>query len=140
MQCIQYNTGSIPRKINKQLKSLYTTEFYTLETVDAIRPVISLRNFNHEYCNYIYLEKYNRYYFVRDWTIRTNGVFVVSLEVDVLQSYANLIMWNDCDIVEAEEALNEKSADYTAEDVDVRLEYPIASPFTDNREIVLIGV
>lgn len=140
MFCTTYHNASARNMINKTLEQLDTTELYTLETVDAIRPVISLRNFNHEYCNYIYLEKYNRYYFVRDWTIRTNGVFVVSLEVDVLQSYANLIVANDCDIVEAEEALNANSADYVAEDVDVRLEYPIASPFTDNREIVLIGV
>lgn len=52
--------------------------------------------------NYVEIPQFNKSYFIRDITILENGYYQVSCEVDVLETYKNVILNNPC-IIEASE-------------------------------------
>lgn len=139
MECILFHNSSVRNMINKTLEQLDTTEMSFLSQEDILSPIITVKNLNPK-ANYVYLDILGRYYFINKWSVKNNGLFILELQVDVLYTYREEIMNNPCNVIASDNVLNDNSVDYTSEEKAVTITYPMQTPFTDNKEIILIGV
>lgn len=64
--------------------------------------------------NYCYIQDFQRYYFITNWTYGSDNCWSASCEVDVLATYADVIRTSPCYIERAEdiELLNDNVADH----------------------------
>lgn len=90
MQIILYVTTSEPNRVKKTLNNANTLQG-TLKTETSImNPVIDIAGTNTILSyNYCYIPDFKRYYFITDIVVVRNGLFRLSLSVDVLQTYWN---------------------------------------------------
>ena len=90
-----YNNKSDHNKLHKSLSAaLFTVAGNFKSATDIIHPVITISNhaaYDFSQCNYIYIEHFNRYYFVDSKAIDTYGRIELSCTVDVLYSHATEI-------------------------------------------------
>lgn len=92
MNIILYNTNSDPRKLNKTLTQISTISVRLKDDTDIMRPVIELDSANlPPAANYCYIEKFRRYYFINRQGIATGRDLVITLDVDVLMSFVDII-------------------------------------------------
>lgn len=90
---ILYSTISDEKSVNKVLNKLADiTSFKMKNAVDILKPVVLLSNENALHCNYVYIKKFKRYYFVRSITALNDDVVQLECEIDVLYTYRQGIM------------------------------------------------
>lgn len=84
-----YNTSDSNNTINKTLAN--ETEFNIKLKGDTsiTRPVVVLHSNSIILFNYVYIPEFNRYYFVDKIELFPNGIYNISLKVDVLESFKN---------------------------------------------------
>ena len=94
MKVTFYATASDKRKVQKTLTSLYSSSAVKLkDNTSIINPKLLITTFDHfNQCNYVYIEEFNRYYFVTDIQSISNGVLQISCHVDVLMSNYSSIL------------------------------------------------
>ena len=96
MTVIFYNTNSDPRVINKVLTNNKSVgSVYLKDGTDVLRPSLKLKNVNHKNYNYCYIQDFDRYYFIRNWSKQFGGTTVIDCEVDVLMSFKSDILNSD---------------------------------------------
>lgn len=139
MFCTTYHNASARNMINKTLEQLDTIEMAFLSQEDILSPRITVKNLNPN-ANYIYLDTLGRYYFINTWSVKNNGLYILDLHIDVLYTYRDEIMNNPCNVISSDNVLNDNSVDYDSEGKAVTITYPMQTPFSDNKEIVMIGV
>lgn len=91
--------------------------------------------------NYVVIPDFGRSYFIKDWVIMENGYYMIYCEIDVLETYKNVILNNPC-IIEASE--NDSYSDYLPHDSFVStvkaktdiMQFP--SGLNNNGEFILI--
>lgn len=137
MRAIFYNVSDSNIKINKTLGNGIEKDIKFLKSSNNLSFDCIVSDYN-ENLNYIYIPTLKRYYFVNDTTIQNNGLFVLSLSVDVLMSYKNIIMTSKAKIVESENVLNADKTDYTSENKETvrSFEFP-NNPFTTNTDVLI---
>ena len=92
MRGILYSTSDDRLKLNKTLNNLGNIEFTMKESCDILNPVLTLKNNDSILkSNYFFIEKLNRFYFIKDISFFTNNTVQVELEIDVLMSYRDAI-------------------------------------------------
>lgn len=66
------------------------------DSTSILNPVITFQGdiSNFVNCNYMYISKFNRFYFVDNITSIKNNIFEISAHVDVLSTYQNQIRTN----------------------------------------------
>lgn len=90
---ILYSTDSDEKSVNKVLNQLAEiSNFKIKKDVDILKPVILLSNENALHSNYVYIRKFNRYYFVKSVTVLNEDTIQLECEVDVLYTYRQNIM------------------------------------------------
>lgn len=97
-----YYTNSPNNKIGK---NLYSETSYTGSLRDIskiLKPEILIETSSLNGFNYAYIPQFNRYYFIRDIESYRTGLWLVKLEVDVLESFKTAILDLNC-IIEATE-------------------------------------
>ena len=62
------------------------TTCYAVEPTGILNPTIRVKTDNPTLCNYCYIHKFNRFYYVREWTA-DNGTWLAHLAVDPLATY-----------------------------------------------------
>lgn len=139
MECILFHNNSVRNKINKTIEQLETVEIVFLTTERVLKPVLKLKSFNPN-ANYVFIETLKRYYFIENVLILHNSLFQLELSVDVLYTYRDSIMNNPCNVIASDNVLNDNSVDYEEEGVSTTINYPLETPFSDVKDIVLIGV
>lgn len=84
-----YNTSDSNNTINKTLAN--ETEFNIKLKGDTsiTRPIVVLHSDSIILFNYAYIPEFNRYYFVDKIELFPNGIYNISLKVDVLESFKN---------------------------------------------------
>lgn len=104
MEIKLYNTKSPTNKIGKNLENetVFECRFKNNGNCDIINPTILIQNENFINFNYAYIDNFKRYYFVNDIVIFPNNIFMLSLNVDVLESYKNSILKNKVHITQKE--------------------------------------
>lgn len=100
---IEIGTTKGPKnKIKKEFTVVATFEGVLNDSCSILNPVIRFRTGSSQdymlkdinQCNYMYIENFNRYYFITDFNIIRNGIIDISGHVDVLMTYADEILAN----------------------------------------------
>lgn len=90
--------------INKTLQGIMSLAGVTKSPCSIENPVLSVKATSSILnCNYVKIPEFGRSYFVKDIIARENGYFDIYCEVDVLESFKNVILNNPC-IIEAAES------------------------------------
>lgn len=82
-----YKNSSENNVISKQLDEECMIDGYSRTVVDMLNPVIELAGIEVIKYNYCYVQELRRFYYIENVTISPNGVYKMSLRVDVLRTY-----------------------------------------------------
>lgn len=90
---ILYTNNSENNKMDKNLTTIATIQGQFRSSVDIINPVFRIEATIEQISalNYIYIQSFNRYYFVNNITNFRAGEWDISCHVDVLMSFKNNI-------------------------------------------------
>lgn len=83
-------------KINKVLTDSISLQGTLKTETSIIRPEILIEIENPSEYNYAYIPEFNRYYFINDITSVNNNLWRISMNVDVLESFKNEILSQNC--------------------------------------------
>lgn len=74
--------------VNKQIEAIKSqVEFKLLDDCDEFSPVLILKNETAaQRANYIYIEDWNKYYYITDRTYNNNGILTLTCREDVLMT------------------------------------------------------
>ena len=88
-----YNNKSDARYVNKNIELVHdNVDIKFKEDTELVRPVLIVRAENiTPSVNYVWLENFGRYYFIRD-TKFSQGMVEISCECDVLSSFKKALM------------------------------------------------
>ena len=90
-----YNSTSPVEKIEKTLTAGGTYSCSLKDTTSVLNPVIIVRTSDPVYnYNYVYIQEFDRYYFINDIKSVNNNVWEISAHVDVLETYKDAILSN----------------------------------------------
>lgn len=92
MEIILYVNNSETNKINKSLTVVNTLTGSLKESSSITNPVILIEYDDPTAFNYVYIDTFNRYYFVNDIVVERDDLLRISLTVDVLESFAAAIL------------------------------------------------
>lgn len=84
--------SSETNKIGKTLTVVDTLTGSLKESSSITNPVILIEYSTPTAFNYVYIDTFNRYYFVNDIVVERNDLLRISLTVDVLESFAAAIL------------------------------------------------
>lgn len=87
-----YNTSDTNNTINKTLSNETEYNIKFKGETDIKTPVVVLHSETIILFNYAYIPEFNRYYFVDKIELFPNGIYNITLKVDVLESFKNDIL------------------------------------------------
>lgn len=111
-----YHTDNPQNTIGKTLIQLTNKDITLKANTDLINPNLLFKNdnFNKEVN---YMKMLDRYYFVELKFIRSNTLVILNCDLDVLETYKDLILNSQADIIEKSSISNVKQNDITQETV-----------------------
>lgn len=114
-----FKNSSENNDVSKTLTDEHKVTGYSRSVVDMLNPVIELAGIEVNSYNYCYVQELNRYYYIENITISPNGVYRLSMRIDVLMTYRDDIM--------ASHGLITKNREYNpyTGDVDVESRYTL---------------
>lgn len=92
MEITLYLNSSEKNKINKNKTAVATLTGSIKGESSITNPTILIEYSDPTAFNYVYIDAFNRYYFVNDVVVVRNNLLRVSLTVDVLESFAAAIL------------------------------------------------
>lgn len=98
MEVQLYNTVSDMKQLQKTINPIKTVNAHLLDdNISILNPRLILETTpeNIINCNYAYIPKWKRYYYVGDYTVDTAGCVIVPLSIDVLMSHRTEILQLD---------------------------------------------
>lgn len=98
VKAILYANRSESNRVNKLPYLTLINEIYGIikETTSIVEPVLEIYYNKIPNFNYIYLENFDRYYYVSDISLIRNNLWSISLNIDVLMSYKEAIDELEC--------------------------------------------
>lgn len=114
-----YKNSSENNDVSKTLTDEHKVTGYSRVVVDMLNPVIELAGIEVNSYNYCYVQELNRYYYIENINISPNGVYRLSMRIDVLMTYRDDIMTSHGLITK-----NREYNPYTG-DVDVESRYTL---------------
>lgn len=136
MNCVLYNNQSQENKLNKVLTNKGTRTIIFLDSVDFLRPRITVKSLPIE-TNYVYIESLGRYYFISDIKNLKNELFELNLRCDVLMTYKQDIEESQAIITESTNEVNSHNAGYVAEKDIETTSVNLENPFTDDSDVLI---
>lgn len=136
MNCVLYNNQSQENKLNKVLTNKGTRTIIFLDSVDFLRPRITVKSLPTE-TNYVYIESLGRYYFISDIKNLKNELFELNLRCDVLMTYKQDIEESQAIITESANEVNSHNAGYVAEKDIETTSVNLENPFTDDSDVLI---
>ena len=111
-----YHTDNPQNTIGKTLTQLTNKDITLKANTDLINPSLLFKNdnFNKEVN---YMKMLDRYYFVELKFIRSNTLVILNCNLDVLETYKDLILNSQADIIEKSSVSNVKQNDITQETI-----------------------
>lgn len=92
MDIILYYNSSENNKIGKVLSNDETLEGSLKDATNVINPEVMVRADGVDGYNYAYIPLFNRYYFVEEVTSFRTGLWIIKLQVDVLETFKSDIL------------------------------------------------
>lgn len=93
-----YHNASDPIVVDKSISQIGADVTGTLRNdCSVIDPVIVINkftSFNPASCNYVYIDEFNRYYYINNIVCVSNDIYEIHCHVDVLKTYASGIRSN----------------------------------------------
>lgn len=87
-----YNYRGRRNTVNKQLGDPLTLSGTLKDDFNYLNPTITVRLSNLLNSNYCYISNFNRYYFIDDIIVKSNGAYDLLLSVDILKTYETDIL------------------------------------------------
>ena len=108
---ITFSTNSSPvNKVDKNIVTVITVNGTLRDGASILNPEVEIETSLTESMvgaiNYAYIEVFNRYYFVTDIKTDINGLWVVSMHVDVLMTYKDNIRQQNAVVARQESTYN----------------------------------
>lgn len=75
------------RDVQKTLINMVELKGTTRAAIDVLNPIIEVSGLNANEYNYCYIKELNRYYYIENKVIATNGICRMTMRVDVLMSF-----------------------------------------------------
>lgn len=114
--------------VNKRPTTVATKQGTIKAPCDIMAPVVQMAYVDGTTFNYVYIPKFARYYFVKAITVDDNNLMTISLEIDVLKTYAGDIMQSSGIVVKSESKyqmrLNDGSIHCTQDSVITHHNFP----------------
>lgn len=89
--------NSEKNKLSKSLSGMTVFSGSLKDETSVIAPVVMMEIENPTGFNYAYIPEFGRYYFIRDMVSVRTGLWKISMQVDVLQSFQNYI--SGCSVI-----------------------------------------
>ena len=117
MNLTLYKNSSDNRCINKQITQILSLSGNLKNESSVMNPTVIIQTDN-IYFNYLYIQEFNRYYYVNNITILRTNLIQVDASVDVLMSNKDVIKYLPCLVERVND--NEKIDEFidTATDVE----------------------
>lgn len=139
---ILYNYKGQPNTINKALTPLGTINV-------ALRPELNVHNPNLQIqmppnmygFNYVYIEDFGKYYFVDNFRYIGGNTYLLTLTLDVLQTYKDVILHSTALIVESDNANRDLSVNRNIFNVFPKTEilnFPTSKLFDNEGSIIMV--
>ena len=113
MRVILYNTTSDNRVLNKHITLIKEIDAELKDADDVISPTLKIQRFKDwEKVNYIYIESFNRYYYVNTIKQLLGNTILLNCSVDVLMSNKDAIRNLTCIIDKQENSATTYSDKY----------------------------
>lgn len=98
-----YNVSDDPRVLNKTLGTAVSLNCDLLYPSDLLNPriKISASSFTPS-LNYMYIQAFNRYYFITEVTYENGGAVTIQGKIDVLQTYGQAISALNVNVIRQE--------------------------------------
>ena len=111
-----YHTDNPQNTLGKNLTQLANKDIHLKANTDLINPSLLFKNDNfNKQVNY--MKMLDRYYFVNLKFIRSDTLVILNCTIDVLETYKDLILNSQADIIEKSSVSNVKQNDITQETV-----------------------
>lgn len=124
-----FTNGSPKDEVRKDLTSVGTLSGSLREECSVINPIIKVETANILYFNYVYIPIFKRYYYVTGTRVIRKGLWELSLKVDVLMTYADLIYQQEAYVTRNEYQYDEDKIDtYVNYSYDKTIESIIITP------------
>lgn len=145
MRVILYNTTSDNRVLSKSITLIKEIDAELKDADDVISPTLKIQRFKEwEKVNYIYIESFNRYYYVKTIKQLIGNAILLDCSVDVLMSNKDAIKNLTCIIDKQENSSTTYSDKYLDDGSFITecrtfnsiLNFP--QGFNDNGEFILI--
>lgn len=142
MDVVFYYNQSDDRKINKVLVPGETFVGSLRDEVSIMNPVIRFEKADVLRYNYAYIPEFQRYYAITNIVAYREGLFDVSMDVDVLMSFRNDI--NNFNVVVDKQSMPVNGDEYiddgslVSENVMFKTIYDFPNGFNDTGEYILI--
>ena len=137
-----YHNYSANNKLNKTISLLIEKNVKLKNETNIIRPTIILTGDISNNMNYVYIPKFNRYYYIVDKKSINNEMFEIFLEVDVLMSFKEKILNLQCiidkqqDLTNINKYYNDGSFIVSSKEFIKTINFP--NGFNENGEFILI--
>lgn len=87
-----YQNNSENYRLDKSLTAKYSESCILKDGCSIESPVLLITNYNNiSDCNYMYIDDFNRYYFIEDIISVRDGLWEIHAHVDVLMTYSTEI-------------------------------------------------
>ena len=137
-----YKNTSDNNVLNKNITLISTHNIKLKDECNIITPSILIHGDISNDINYAYIEKWGRYYYVRDKKSLNNGIYEIFLKVDVLMSFKEKILNLQCIIDKQQDSTNinkyydDGSFTVSSKEFIETINFP--NGFNDNGEFILI--
>ena len=137
-----YHNYSANNKLNKTITLLIEKNVKLKNETNIIRPTIILTGDISNNMNYVYIPKFNRYYYIVDKKSINNEMYEIYLEVDVLMSFKEIILNLHCiidkqqDLSNINKYYNDGSFIVSSKEFIKTINFP--NGFNENGEFILI--
>lgn len=137
-----YHNYSANNKLNKTITLLIEKNVKLKNETNITRPTIILTGDISNNMNYVYIPKFNRYYYIVDKKSINNEMYEIFLEVDVLMSFKEIILNLHCiidkqqDLSNINKYYNDGSFIVSSKEFIKTINFP--NGFNENGEFILI--
>lgn len=88
MKIILYNNQSTNNVINKTLTQVQEIDITFKGVCDILKPTIKIKSDVLIKANYLYIEDFQRYYFIDNIQIEPKDIYILYCSIDVLKTYS----------------------------------------------------
>ena len=139
---ILYNYKVQPNTINKALTPLGTINVALRPELNVHNPTLKIQMPPNMYgFNYVYIEDFGKYYFVDNFRYLGGNTYLLTLSLDVLQTYKDVILQSTALIVESDNANRDLSVNSNVFNVFPRneiLHFPTSKLFDEEGSIIMV--